>query len=156
MYQFFPHLTIQASYWSNHRHEINGVVLDEEGHMAHELFGKWNEGVFCGRSSSAKSIWRTGGYNSPGEGGGASGVLWRFIPILPTLQKNYRHFLHVLILAIANLIPPKIETKVFVHKTYCLIQYLWWFWLTPEVYCLAFEHNYFSLLKNKVKLALKL
>ena len=26
----------------------------------HELFGKWNEGVFCGRSSSAKSIWRTG------------------------------------------------------------------------------------------------
>ncbi|XP_072034757.1 oxysterol-binding protein-related protein 6-like isoform X2 [Amphiura filiformis] len=49
----------KASYWSNHRHEITGQVLDEEGHLVHELFGKWNEGVFCGRSSSAKSIWRT-------------------------------------------------------------------------------------------------
>ncbi|XP_071822207.1 oxysterol-binding protein-related protein 6-like isoform X4 [Apostichopus japonicus] len=50
----------KASYWSNRRHEVNGYVYDEHGQLVHELFGKWNEGMYCGRSSSAKCIWRTG------------------------------------------------------------------------------------------------
>ena len=36
--------------------DFGGGVLDEVGHQVHELFGKWNEGVFCRRSFSAKSI----------------------------------------------------------------------------------------------------
>ncbi|KAJ8019965.1 Oxysterol-binding protein-related protein 6 [Holothuria leucospilota] len=50
----------KASYWSNRRHEVNGYVYDEHGQLVHELFGKWNEGMYCGRSSSAKCVWRTG------------------------------------------------------------------------------------------------
>ncbi|XP_038049066.1 oxysterol-binding protein-related protein 6-like isoform X2 [Patiria miniata] len=49
----------KASYWSNRRHEVHGVITDD-GQVVHELFGKWNEGIYCGRSASAKCIWRTG------------------------------------------------------------------------------------------------
>ncbi|XP_033628632.1 oxysterol-binding protein-related protein 6-like isoform X2 [Asterias rubens] len=49
----------KASYWSNRRHEVHGVIT-EDGQVIHELFGKWNEGIYCGRSASAKCIWRTG------------------------------------------------------------------------------------------------
>ncbi|XP_071942527.1 oxysterol-binding protein-related protein 6-like [Antedon mediterranea] len=50
----------KASYWSNRRHEINGCVMNENGETVHEIFGKWNESIYCGQSSSAKCIWRTG------------------------------------------------------------------------------------------------
>ncbi|XP_022111508.1 oxysterol-binding protein-related protein 6-like isoform X2 [Acanthaster planci] len=49
----------KASYWSNRRHEVHGLITDD-GQVVHELFGKWNEGIYCGRSASAKCIWRTG------------------------------------------------------------------------------------------------
>ncbi|XP_041477450.1 oxysterol-binding protein-related protein 6-like isoform X2 [Lytechinus variegatus] len=48
----------KASFWSSRLHEVTGVILNQEGRMIHELFGKWNEGLYCGRSASAKCVWR--------------------------------------------------------------------------------------------------
>ncbi|XP_022170954.1 oxysterol-binding protein-related protein 6-like isoform X1 [Myzus persicae] len=54
---------LKASYFSAKRHEIHGVVIDDnEGKVVRKLFGKWNEALYCGVSAapSAKCIWRPG------------------------------------------------------------------------------------------------
>ncbi|XP_071499105.1 oxysterol-binding protein-related protein 6-like [Diadema antillarum] len=48
----------KASFWSSRLHEVTGLVFNQEGRVVHELFGKWNEGLYCGRSASAKCVWR--------------------------------------------------------------------------------------------------
>lgn len=54
---------IQASYFSAKRHEVHGVVIDDnEGKVVRKLFGKWNEALYCGVAPSAKCIWRPGIY----------------------------------------------------------------------------------------------
>ncbi|XP_054167946.1 oxysterol-binding protein-related protein 6-like isoform X2 [Oppia nitens] len=50
----------KASYWSNKKHEINGVLLNANGDIIDRLFGKWNESLHCGTASGAKCIWRPG------------------------------------------------------------------------------------------------
>ncbi|XP_050427969.1 oxysterol-binding protein-related protein 6-like isoform X2 [Adelges cooleyi] len=52
---------VKASYFSAKRHEIHGVVVDDnEGRVVRKLFGKWNEALYCGVAPSAKCIWRPG------------------------------------------------------------------------------------------------
>ncbi|XP_072156647.1 oxysterol-binding protein-related protein 6 isoform X2 [Bemisia tabaci] len=52
---------VKASYWSAKRHEVHGVVIDEnEGKVVRKLFGKWSEALYCGVAPSAKCIWRQG------------------------------------------------------------------------------------------------
>ncbi|XP_046679682.1 oxysterol-binding protein-related protein 6-like isoform X3 [Homalodisca vitripennis] len=52
---------VKASYWSAKRHEVHGVVVDEdEGKVVRNLFGKWSEALYCGVAPSAKCIWRPG------------------------------------------------------------------------------------------------
>jgi hypothetical protein len=50
----------KASYWSNKKHEINGVLIDSKGEIIERLFGKWNEALHCGNAPRAKCIWRPG------------------------------------------------------------------------------------------------
>ncbi|XP_050522034.1 oxysterol-binding protein-related protein 6-like isoform X2 [Daktulosphaira vitifoliae] len=52
---------VKASYFSAKRHEIHGVIVDDnEGKVVRKLFGKWNEALYCGVAPSAKCIWRPG------------------------------------------------------------------------------------------------
>lgn len=51
----------KASYWSGKRHEIYGQIISQDSKVAHKLFGKWNEAIYCGNSApSARCIWRPG------------------------------------------------------------------------------------------------
>lgn len=50
----------KASYWSNKKHEVNGVLLNSNGDVIERLFGKWNESLHCGSAPNAKCIWRPG------------------------------------------------------------------------------------------------
>ncbi|XP_041375057.1 oxysterol-binding protein-related protein 6-like [Gigantopelta aegis] len=50
----------KASHWSSKRYEVQGEILNPEGNVVHNLFGKWNEAFYCGHSSSARCIWRQG------------------------------------------------------------------------------------------------
>ncbi|CAB1333893.1 unnamed protein product, partial [Coregonus sp. 'balchen'] len=38
--------------------EVEGTITDHKGKVIHRLFGKWNEGVYCGDPPSATCIWR--------------------------------------------------------------------------------------------------
>ncbi|RZF32243.1 hypothetical protein LSTR_LSTR011515 [Laodelphax striatellus] len=52
---------VKASYWSAKRHEVHGVVINEDdGKVMRNLFGKWSEAFYCGVAPSAKCIWRPG------------------------------------------------------------------------------------------------
>lgn len=51
---------LKASYWSAKRHEVHGVVVNEDGKVVRNLFGKWSEAMYCGVAPSAKCIWRPG------------------------------------------------------------------------------------------------
>jgi len=51
---------VKASYWSAKRHEVSGVVTNEEGKVVRNLFGKWSEALYCGVAPSARCIWRPG------------------------------------------------------------------------------------------------
>lgn len=52
---------VQASYWSGKRHEIYGQIFNQDNKVVHNLFGKWNEAIYCGASApSARCIWRPG------------------------------------------------------------------------------------------------
>ncbi|CAG2120161.1 unnamed protein product, partial [Medioppia subpectinata] len=50
----------KASYWSNKKHEVNGVLVNANGDVIERLFGKWNESLHSGSASGAKCIWRPG------------------------------------------------------------------------------------------------
>lgn len=47
-------------YQSDKRHEVFGSILDQEGKIVHNLFGLWNEALYCGQSATARCIWRPG------------------------------------------------------------------------------------------------
>ncbi|GLG95172.1 Oxysterol-binding protein-related protein 6, partial [Gryllus bimaculatus] len=51
---------VKASYWSAKRHEVFGVVTNEDGKVVRNLFGKWSEALYCGVAPSARCIWRPG------------------------------------------------------------------------------------------------
>ncbi|KDR22246.1 oxysterol-binding protein-related protein 6-like [Zootermopsis nevadensis] len=51
---------VKASYWSAKRHEVFGVVTNEEGKVVRNLFGKWSEALYCGVAPSARCVWRPG------------------------------------------------------------------------------------------------
>nr|XP_033802711.1 oxysterol-binding protein-related protein 6 isoform X2 [Geotrypetes seraphini] len=51
---------IKGTYWSSNVNEVHGVIIDLEGKVVHQLFGKWHEGLYCGVAPAAKCIWRTG------------------------------------------------------------------------------------------------
>ncbi|XP_030064722.1 oxysterol-binding protein-related protein 6 [Microcaecilia unicolor] len=51
---------IKGTYWSSNVNEVHGVVIDQEGKVVHQLFGKWHEGLYCGVAPAAKCIWRPG------------------------------------------------------------------------------------------------
>ncbi|XP_068101536.1 oxysterol-binding protein-related protein 6 isoform X2 [Hyperolius riggenbachi] len=51
---------IKGNYWSSNVNEIHGVVMDHEGKVVHQLFGKWHEALYCGEAPAAKCIWRPG------------------------------------------------------------------------------------------------
>lgn len=53
-------LFYQASYWSAKRHEVYGVITNEDGKVVRKLFGKWSEVLYCGVAPSARCIWRPG------------------------------------------------------------------------------------------------
>ncbi|CAG2122371.1 unnamed protein product, partial [Medioppia subpectinata] len=38
----------KASYWSNKKHEVNGVLVNANGDVIERLFGKWNESLHSG------------------------------------------------------------------------------------------------------------
>ncbi|ESP01675.1 hypothetical protein LOTGIDRAFT_139282, partial [Lottia gigantea] len=50
----------KASHWSSKKHEVFGTISTGDGKVVHNIFGKWNEGLFCGHGSSATCIWRPG------------------------------------------------------------------------------------------------
>ncbi|GAB6019047.1 hypothetical protein CHUAL_000674 [Chamberlinius hualienensis] len=50
----------KASYWSSKRYEVYGSVYGIDGKVVHNLFGKWNEAIYCGSASSARCVWRIG------------------------------------------------------------------------------------------------
>jgi hypothetical protein len=39
---------------------VHGNVYDEHDSVVRTLFGKWNEGLYCGIPPSAKCVWRPG------------------------------------------------------------------------------------------------
>lgn len=47
-------------YQADKRHEVYGSILDPEGKIVHNLFGLWNEALYCGQSATARCIWRPG------------------------------------------------------------------------------------------------
>uniref|UniRef100_A0A8C7LBX5 Oxysterol-binding protein n=1 Tax=Oncorhynchus kisutch TaxID=8019 RepID=A0A8C7LBX5_ONCKI len=49
---------IKAKYWNSSVNEVEGTITDHKGKVIHRLFGKWNEGVYCGDPPSATCIWR--------------------------------------------------------------------------------------------------
>jgi len=51
---------VKASYWSTKRSELLGTILDSDGSVLQNLFGKWNEALYVGKAPSAKCIWRPG------------------------------------------------------------------------------------------------
>ncbi|XP_043931249.1 oxysterol-binding protein-related protein 6 isoform X2 [Protopterus annectens] len=51
---------VKGNYWSSNINEVQGFVMDQEGKVVHRLFGKWQEGLYCGVPPSAKCIWRPG------------------------------------------------------------------------------------------------
>ncbi|XP_033728021.1 oxysterol-binding protein-related protein 6-like isoform X1 [Pecten maximus] len=50
----------KANHWSGKRHEVYGQILNPEGKVIHNLFGKWNEALYCGHAPSTRCIWRPG------------------------------------------------------------------------------------------------
>lgn len=51
---------LQANHWAGKRHDVYGQILDPEGKVVHNLFGKWNEALYCGHAPSMRCIWRPG------------------------------------------------------------------------------------------------
>uniref|UniRef100_A0A674CB36 Oxysterol-binding protein n=1 Tax=Salmo trutta TaxID=8032 RepID=A0A674CB36_SALTR len=49
---------IKAKYWNSSVNEVEGTITDHKGKVIHRLFGKWNEGMYCGDPPSATCIWR--------------------------------------------------------------------------------------------------
>ncbi|XP_072927510.1 oxysterol-binding protein-related protein 7-like [Hemitrygon akajei] len=49
---------LKTKYWSSNVNEVQGSVLDQNGRIVHQLFGKWHEGVYCGGPQTAKCIWK--------------------------------------------------------------------------------------------------
>ena len=50
-------------YQSDKRHEVYGSILNPEGKIVHNIFGLWNEALYCGQSATARCIWRPGEWN---------------------------------------------------------------------------------------------
>ncbi|KAL0985453.1 hypothetical protein UPYG_G00157060 [Umbra pygmaea] len=49
---------VKAKYWNSSVNEVEGSITDHQGKVIHRLFGKWNEGMYCGDPPSATCIWR--------------------------------------------------------------------------------------------------
>lgn len=47
-------------YQGDKRHEVYGTIVNAEGKVVHNLFGKWNEALYCGHAPSVRCIWRPG------------------------------------------------------------------------------------------------
>ncbi|XP_056011309.1 oxysterol-binding protein-related protein 6-like isoform X4 [Ostrea edulis] len=50
----------KASQFSSRRHEVYGQILNPEGKVVHNLFGKWNEALYYGHAPSSRCVWRPG------------------------------------------------------------------------------------------------
>ncbi|XP_062574867.1 oxysterol-binding protein-related protein 6-like isoform X3 [Saccostrea cucullata] len=50
----------KASQFSSRRHEVYGQILNSEGKVVHNLFGKWNEALYYGHAPSSRCVWRPG------------------------------------------------------------------------------------------------
>ena len=50
-------------YQSDKRHEVFGTIMNQDGKIIHNLFGLWNEALYCGHSATARCIWRPGKLN---------------------------------------------------------------------------------------------
>jgi len=54
---------IQASYWSNKKHEVHGTITGPGDEVKIYLFGKWTEALYCTSKTDHQSnrcIWRAG------------------------------------------------------------------------------------------------
>lgn len=60
-------LLLQASYWSNKKHEVQGTIRSlSSGDVHMYLFGKWTESLICKagheKTTTNRCIWRAGLY----------------------------------------------------------------------------------------------
>ncbi|XP_066571710.1 oxysterol-binding protein-related protein 3 isoform X1 [Amia ocellicauda] len=49
---------LKPGYFHPVANEVNATITDKKGNVVHKLFGKWNEGLYCGDPPGAKCIWR--------------------------------------------------------------------------------------------------
>ncbi|XP_033914707.3 oxysterol-binding protein-related protein 3-like isoform X3 [Acipenser ruthenus] len=49
---------IKVKYWNSDVNGVEGTITDRNGKVVQRLFGKWNEGVYCGVPPSANCVWR--------------------------------------------------------------------------------------------------
>ncbi|MFT7805375.1 oxysterol-binding protein-related protein 3 [Arapaima gigas] len=49
---------VKAKYWNSAVNEVEGTVTDSKGKAVQTFFGKWHEGLYCGKPPSATCIWR--------------------------------------------------------------------------------------------------
>ncbi|KAI1902491.1 hypothetical protein AGOR_G00045310 [Albula goreensis] len=49
---------LKGKYWSSSVNQVEGVVTDGAGKVAHTLFGQWHESLFSGAPPTATCIWR--------------------------------------------------------------------------------------------------
>lgn len=53
---------VKASYWSDKKHEVNGMVCTSDGAVVSYLHGRWTEGLYTGTEAAARCIWRPGSF----------------------------------------------------------------------------------------------
>ncbi|XP_060680573.1 oxysterol-binding protein-related protein 3 isoform X1 [Hemiscyllium ocellatum] len=49
---------VKAKYWNSNVNEVEGTIMDDSGKVVNRLFGRWHEGLYCGKPPSATCIWR--------------------------------------------------------------------------------------------------
>lgn len=84
---------VKSSMLSGERNQIRGQIQAANGDAARFIYGKWNEGLYCGdatKSSSKGS--KSGGSSKGGGGAGASSkLLWR-PGVIPSDHELYYGF----------------------------------------------------------------
>uniref|UniRef100_A0AAY4CUW2 Oxysterol-binding protein n=1 Tax=Denticeps clupeoides TaxID=299321 RepID=A0AAY4CUW2_9TELE len=51
---------IKSRYWGSeaNKNEVQGVVLDQSGHVVHRFGGFWHEGIFCDTLPNPQCVWK--------------------------------------------------------------------------------------------------
>ncbi|XP_059801093.1 oxysterol-binding protein-related protein 3 isoform X1 [Hypanus sabinus] len=49
---------MKARYWNSNVNEVEGIIMNQNGEVVNQLFGKWHEGMYSGTLPSATCIWR--------------------------------------------------------------------------------------------------